>query len=444
MFEKRVRLLWARLLENELIRRVLKNSAYLFSATGVSAAMSMLQGMLATRILGVAGFGLLGTITSFTTLINKLASFRMNELVVKYVGQYHEQGDAPRAAAIFKAAALAEMCTSLVAYALLWMLAPLGARFFAKDVAAAPWFALYGLIVLANLISESSTGLLQIFNRFRNLAGLTAVQSVLTLTLIALAARTGGGLPQVIVAYMLGKMLGALLLTGAALREAARRWGKDWWRVPLNLLLPQRGELLRFGLSTNLSATLSLVNKDSELLWVSLLSSPLQTGYYKLALALANLVALPISPLPQATYPELAREVARKNWENVRYILRQGSRLAFGYTFTASLGLAILGQPLIRYAYTPEFLPAYGGLLVLLAGFLVANTFYWQRTALLAIGLPGFPARVNLVLAFFKIIGVILFVPRYGYLASAAMLSLSYIFGVLVSVWRFYAEIRDK
>lgn len=444
MFKPWLNALWVRLLENELIRRVLKNSAYLFSATGISAAMSMLQGMLATRILGVAGFGLLGTITSFTTLINKFASFRMNELVVKYVGQYHEQGDTPRAAAIFKAAALVEMFTSLVAYALLWMLAPLGARFFAKDAATAPWFALYGVIVLANLISESSTGLLQIFNRFRNLAGLTAAQSVLTLTLIALAALTGGGLPQVIVAYMLGKMLGALLLTGAALREAAVRWGKHWWHTPLNVLRPQRGELLRFGLSTNLSATLSLVNKDSELLWVSLLSNPLQTGYYKLALALANLVALPISPLPQATYPELAREVARKNWHNVRYILRQGSRLAFGYTLTASLGLAVLGQPLIRYAYTPEFLPAYGGLLVLLAGFLVANTFYWQRTALLAIGLPGFPARVNLVLAFFKMIGVILFVPRYGYLASAAMLSLSYIFGVLISVWRFYAEIRDK
>ena len=85
-----------RLLQTELLRRVVKNSAYLFSATGISAALSMLQGILAARLLGVYAFGMLGAITQFTTVINILASFRMNELVVKYVGHYNEQGDNQR------------------------------------------------------------------------------------------------------------------------------------------------------------------------------------------------------------------------------------------------------------------------------------------------------------------------------------------------------------
>jgi len=75
-----------RFLENELFRRVVKNSGYLFSTTGVSAVLSMIQGILAARILGVEGFGVLGTITMFTSVVNKFASFRMGELVVKYVG----------------------------------------------------------------------------------------------------------------------------------------------------------------------------------------------------------------------------------------------------------------------------------------------------------------------------------------------------------------------
>lgn len=425
--------LFYRLFENELIRRVVKNSGYLFSATGISALLSMLQSILAARLLGVEGFGILGSIIMFTSVVNKFASFRMGELVIKYVSHYMEAGDRPRAAALFKAAALAEMLASFVAFGLIWTLAPFGARYFAKDASLAHWFGIYGLIILANLIAESSTGLLQIFDRFRRMAILNVAQSIFTLTLIAITYATHGGLLGVLLAYLGGKAIGSIGLTIAAVVEATRRWGQGWWRSSIRLLQPQAGELAHFAVSTNISASLSLINKDSELLWVSFFRSPVEAGYYKLALALANMAQMPVNPLPQATYPELSREVARKNWGNVRYILRQGSLMAGGYTLLATLGLVLLGRPLIQTLYKPEFLPAYPALLILLAGFLVANTFFWNRTALLALGRPDFPTKVNLVLAALKVTGILLLVPRFGYLASAALLAGSYLLGVTIS-----------
>ena len=437
---------WYRsLLNNPLTRRIIRNSGYLFSATGISAFISMLQSILAGRLLGVAGFGILGVITMFASVINRFASFRMGELVIKYVGYYTETGDRERAAAIYKAAALVEMLASLVAFGLIWLLAPLGARYLAKDPNATGWFVIYGLIVLANLISESSTGLLQLFDRYRRMAALNVVQSLFTLAIIALAYLTGGGLLHILLAYLGGKAIGALGLTLAALLEATRRWGTGWWRVSISLLRPQVRELARFAVSTNISASLSLINKDSELLWVSFFRNPLETGYYKTALAIVNLAQLPVSPLPQATYPELSRQAAHKDWAGMRHLLRQGSLLAGGFTLLVTLGLILLGKPLILLLYKkPEFLPAYPALLILLAGFLVANTFYWNRSALLAIGLPDFPAKVNLVLAALKVIGVLLLVPIYGYLASAALLAGSYLLGVTVSVIRFRAEIARQ
>jgi O-antigen/teichoic acid export membrane protein len=431
-----------RFFETELVRRMVRNSGYLFSATGVSAAISMVQGILAARLLGVAGFGILGSVTIFASTVNKFASFRMSELVVKYVGLYTEKGDKPRAAAVFKAAALSEMLASLFAFALIWALSPLGARYLAKDPNTANWFVIYGLIVLANLITESSTGILQIFDRFRRMAILGIAQSALTLAVIGYVYITHGGFLGILLSYLVGKALGAVGFTLAALIEANRRWGRDWWRVSLRLLRAQAGELVHFAISTNLSASLSLINKDSELLWVALLRNPVETGYYKLALALANVVQMPVSPLPQATYPELSREVARRNWDNVRFILRQGSLLAGSYTFAATVGLLLLGRPLINIVYTAEFLPAYPALLILLAGFLFANTFFWNRTALLAIGRPDFPTKVNLVLAVLKLLGIFLLVPAYGYLASAALLAGSYILGVTVSAFKMRAEVR--
>jgi O-antigen/teichoic acid export membrane protein len=430
--------------ESELIRRVVKNTGYLFGATGISAAISMVQGILAARLLGVAEFGILGAITVFTSVINKFASFRINELVVKYVGQFTEDGDQDLAAAVFKVAALTEIVASFVAFGLIWILAPIGARYLVKDPGLAQWFVIYGLIVLSNLIQESSLGLLQIFNFFNRIAIINVVQSVVTLLLIILVYLNDGGLFGIILAYMGGKIVGALGLTTTALVIATRRWGGGWWLTPLSLLRSRARELGNFAINTYISGTLSLVTKDSELLWVSFFRSPLETGYYKLALALANLVQMPVSPMPQATYPELSREVAHKNWLNVRYVLRQGSLLAGAYTVMATLVLVIFGPFLIRYVYTPEFAPAYPALLILLAGFLVANTFYWNRVALLAIGRPDFPTKVNLVLAVIKIICILLLVPIYGYLASAALFAGSYIVGVSVSVLKFRSVISKQ
>ncbi len=427
-----------RLLSNPIVRRVAKNSAYLFSASGISVVLSFFQNLLATNLLGVTLLGTLGVIVKFTSVINKLASFRMNELVVKYVGQYQEEGRLQHAAAVFKLACLLETGSSVVSYSLIGLLAVWGARIFAHDVSFAGLFALYGLIVLGNVIYESTSGLLQIFDRFRGFSGLQIAQSFLTLTLIPLGYFSSQPLLVVVLAYMAGKLLVGLGTAVLAFREGTRRWGPGWTRAPLNLLKDQRRELFRFAFSTNISATINLVNKDSEELWVGALLGTLEVGYYKQALALANLVLIPVSPLPQATYPELAREVARKAWENVRYVLKQGSRLAAIYTGAASLFLIALGRPLITWLYGEEFLPAYPALVVLLAGLLIANTFYWNRTALLSLNQPDYPTKVNLFAAVLKIVLTPLLVPIFGYVASAALLSGYYFLSIGLNVRKTY------
>jgi O-antigen/teichoic acid export membrane protein len=450
-----------RLFGSPLVRRVVTNSSYLFSATGVVAVMGLVQNILTGRLLGVSGIGLLATIFMFTSVVNKFASFRMTELVVKYVSQFTEENDIPRASAVFKIAALAELVASVFAFILIWLLAPVAARLLAKDSALTGLFIFYGLIVLANLVSESSTGLLQVFDKYRWIAVLNVWGNGVTLAGISLVYAffvfilpryyQGQGysgeiltfkldslmryaMPAILVAYLVGKITGALSLTLIGLREAWRHWGKGWWKSPIRLLRPKARELAHFATSTNISATLNLVNKDAEVLWISLFRSPTEVGFYKTALSLINLVLMPVSPLPQATYPELSREVARKNWQNVREILRRGSILAGTFTLVISAGLVILGQQLILLLYKdPGFLPAYPALLILLPGFLVANTFYWNRIAMLALGKPDFPAKVNLVLA-----------PRFGYLANAALLSGYYLIGVSIVAFKAISLIRQN
>ncbi|MBE9523657.1 MAG: oligosaccharide flippase family protein [Chloroflexi bacterium] len=435
---------FARLIENELIRRILKNSGYLFSATGITAGMSMVQSILAGKLLGPGGFGILGAMTQFTSVINRFASFRMNELVVRYVGHYQEEDDPQRAAAVFKMAAFLEIGGSLLAFGLIWGLAPLGAKYFAQDPTLARWFQIYGWIVLANLIFESASGILQIFDRFRTIAIVSVAQGTITLVLIVAAFFAKTGLISIILAYMVGKIVYSLLISIAALREAHRAWGSNWWRTPLNVLQSERRTLLTFAFSTNLSSTGSLVAKDSEILWVSAFLGPVQAGYYKVAMAITNLLLLPVSPLPKATFPELAREIARKHWHNVRYVLRQGSRLAALYSLPVAIMLILFGQKLIEWTWGPKFLPAYPALVILLIGFSFVNIFYWNRVALLSLARPIFPTIVNFVGMVLKVAAIYIFVPSSGYLTFAILLTAYYFFTVGIAAVRVHTDLKTR
>lgn len=430
--------------ENPILRKLARNFGYLFSSNMISAGLSMVQGIFSARMLGIYDFGILGTITIFVTVINKITSFRMGELVIKYVGKFHENKDQPRAAAVFKAAALTELIASIAAFGLVWLLAPLGARYISKDVSLAPWFVIYGYVILANLIAESSTGLLQLFDRFRRMAGLNVLQSVVTLALIILAWWQKAGLLGVLLAYLCGKVISVVGLTIAALLEATRRWGRDWWKVSTRLLKPHARELVKFAVSTNLSNSLSLISRDSGILWVSYFSSPTQAGYYKLAMALANYIQLPIAPMPQATYPEMARAVARKKWADFRYLIRTGTRLAGGYSVLVALGLIFLGKPLIQYLYTAAFLPTYGGLVIMLVGIVYGNSLYWARSALLSLGLADYATKVNFLVTIVSVAGLVTLLPRFGFIGSALVLSIGSLLGNSLVVLKTRSELRRQ
>jgi O-antigen/teichoic acid export membrane protein len=430
--------------KNPILQKIARNFGYLFSSSIIASALSMVQGIFSVRLLGVAGFGQLGTITVFATTVNKITSFRMGELVIKYVGLYHETGKQEKAAATFKAAALIEFMASLLAFGLIWLLAPLGAEYFTKDASLANWFVIYGLVILANMFSEASTGLLQLFDRFRSMAWLNIVQSVVTLGLIILAWWQDDGLLGILVAYLVGKAIHAIGLSIAAITVAKNEWGNNWWKTPLKILKPESRELGQFAVSTNINNTLTLITRDSSVLWVSYFSNPEQVGYFKLALALANYIQIPMAPMPQATYPELARAVARKKWDEFRYILKQGSRIAGGYSILVALGLVVFGKPLISLLYGPEFLPSYVSLLLMLIGIVFANTVYWARSALLSFGLAEYATKVNLLVTVVSVIGYILLLPSMGHLGAALIMTIGNVLGNSLVVYRACGRLRHE
>ena len=431
---KRLATRWQSWWEDRLLKTIVLNTGYLFSSNTAGMALSTIQSIFAARLLGVADFGLLGTITGFTSSVNNLFSFRMGELVVRYFSQFQSEKRLDRAAALIKIAALVEGTSSILAFVLLLLLSPLAARYLGKDPSTSPLFAIYGISILGNLIMETSTGVLQVTRQFRVQAVINLGQSILTALIIMAAFFLHSGVMVVLTAYLIGKVILGIGPVVVAWRSLGEILGPGWWRASLSLL-PAKRELASFALSTNLSATVNLLVRDSEVVWVAFFLNPVDVGYYKVALAIINLVSMPITPFIRTTYPELSKSVAERSWAQLRRLLGRVTLLAGGWTGITGVALVVLGPLLIQF-YGSEYLPAYPALLVLLAGFGLANVLFWNRALLLSLNQPQYAFKVMFWAGVVKIGLAFVLVPHFGFVAEAMLLSGWFIVTIGLIVWR--------
>lgn len=410
------------LTEDHLLSRVLKNTGYLFSSTSIGLLLSLVQSIFAARLLGVATFGLIGIITTFVSNVSRLFSFRMGEFIVRYLGKELTEDNRAKAGAVVKVALLIEGATSLVAFAVLWLLAPWGAKYIAKDLLTLPLIQLFGISILARMFSETSIGILQITNHFRAQAVINLGQSVITALLILLAFILKGDILFVLIAYLVGKIILGLSPVILALYYLPRHLEQGWWKAPFSLLPPIK-EIAQYTLSTNLSGTVKMVASESEPLLVGYFLDQQAVGLYKLALSIVNPLMMPITPFISTTFPEMTRSIVNRAWGQLRNLLKRVTLISAGWTGLVILIMLVMGKWLIRLFYGGEFVPAYPVTMVLLAGFGIANIFFWNRSLLLSFGKANIPLLVLLVAALIKTALAFQVVPRLGIMGEGVLLS---------------------
>jgi len=427
--------------DDTTLRRVVKNSGHLLSGSAVSAGLGFLQGILVVRLIGVPQLGLVAVVTIFATNINRLLSFRMSEVVVQRLGAALPQGKKVEAAAAVKAAMLTEAVTSVAAFVILVVLTPWAVGYFGQDIQTAPLFLFYGLILLSNIIAESSTGVLQGLRHFDWIARINIVQSICTAGIILYAFLSHGNIFQIILAYTVGKTINGLGLALFALREMRNTLGAEWWKTPLSHV-PDPRAMFSFMINTNLNGTVTLFTRDNMTLYLAHLLSTTEVGYFSLALTFVNFITLPLDPLIGPTYAELSRTVGLKQWGATRQLLRRISLMTAAVVLSVGAVLALTGQFLLAFLYRAEATPAYPALLILLVGYGFANIFQWNRPLLLALKKPGYPVLVQFLVGLVELALIFLLVPQLGYLALAAILSGYFVVSIAINVRRGLKEIR--
>ncbi len=426
-----------------LFAKVIRSSGSLFSSNTIALGLNVLQGIMATRLLGPAGFGLIGVVMAFASTVNSIFSFRMSELVVRYGGEYLSRGEKDKASAVIKIAGFTEGIVSLLAFIVVVAAASLAETHLAKTPGVSWMFTVYALGLLANFNTETSTGILQVTDRIKLQGAINLAQSIFTSIVIAGAFFLNGTLPIVLGAYLLGKSILGLGMFVAAQIQLNKRLGGGWWRTPFSTLTARR-DIFRFAFSSNISATLIKIFRESDLIWVGFFLDTTAVGYYRVAYTLVHFLAIPADPLIAATFPEINRLAVEKAWNKLKSFLRKVTAFSFAYNIILGAGLLIFGPWLIRIYSGAEYLGAYPALVALVIGLVFNYILFWNRPLLLSLGLPEFPVYATLIAGLLKLGFSFAFVPRYGIVAAGALLSFYYIASVGMMVIRGVAEIQKQ
>lgn len=432
---------FSNLREDNLLRRVVTNSLHLFSNNTIALALSVLQGALVTRFLGPAGFGLLGIIMFYASTVNSIFSFRMSELVVRYGGEYLEKGEKNKASALMKAAGLTELLVSLLAFLVVVLTAGWAEGSLAKTDGTAWMFAVYSIGLLANFNTETSTGILQVTDRIKLQGRVNLLQSIVTSIVVVAAFLLNGTFQTILFAYLVSKTILGLGMFIAAQVQLKRVLGRGWWRESFSAIAAWR-ELIRFAVSSNVSATIIKIFRESEILWVGFFLSTAAAGYYRVAYTLVGFLAIVTDPLIASTFPEINRLVVQHAWLRLRDFLRKVTSLSLAYNLAIAIGFVLFGQWMIQIYSNETFLPAYPALIALVVGLAFNYTLFWNRPLLLSLGLPEFPIMVTLIVGLIKIALAFWLVPRYGIVAAGALLSFYYVASVGIMAWRGGKEIQ--
>jgi len=180
---------------------------------------------------------------------------------------------------------------------------------------------------------------------------------------------------------------------------------------------------LHFGLKAYLAGFFSFMVLRIDLLMIKHMLDAEQTGYYSVAVNIADLIGVLPGIIGTVLYPKLSATLSEaKKWEYMKRVLFHVGILMLGLT----LFLVVAAGPLIGLLFGKAYLPAVPAFLWLLPGvFMIAinsllmNYFASQGMPWVTVYSPGIAALLN-------ILSNLVLIPRYGIVGASLSSVLAY------------------
>ncbi len=407
-----------------MMRRALQNTGWLMGARGINAVLSIVYLALATRALGLDGFGQFVIAFTFAQLVVGFTSFQTWQAVIRW-----GQDDEGRKQATGFALALDSVTIIVGAAAAALILLLAGDWLPIAPDLRMPTF----LFTLASLISIRSTptGLLRLHDKYARAAAADATTSIMR----AIGAGIVVAVSPSITAFLLVWGIAELATAAMYWRMAARTEAIHWRSYSLARLPALQQGAWRFVVGTSLTGMLTIASRQLLVLLTGAIGGAALAGIYRVAAQLGEGLLKLAQAVLRAVYPELVR-----NPEGARALTGRITRIAI-ITGVLVVALGMLAGDWIIIAIAGDaYLAAYWPMILLAA----AASLELAGASLEALLVASGRAITNFVLRAVPTVAGLLTLPWLIDWLGATGAALAVLVASTVSVAGFAIATREK
>ncbi len=334
-----------------MIRRALQNTGWLMGARGINAVLSLVYLALATRALGLDGFGQFVIAFTFAQLVVGFTSFQTWQAIIRW-----GQEDEGRKTASGFALALDATTISVGTLAAALILGLAGDWLPIAQELRLPTFLFTVVSLLA--IRSTPTGLLRLHDQYARAAAADATTSIMR----AVGAAIVVAVDPSITAFLVVWGVAELATAGMYWRLAGRTEAIHWQRFSLTRLPGGQEQAWRFVIGTSLTGMLTIASRQLLVLLTGAFGGAALAGIYRVAAQLGEGLLKLAQALLRAVYPELVR-----NPEGARALTAAITRIAI-VTGVVVVGVGLLvGEWIIVAIAGRDYLAAYWPMIILAA-----------------------------------------------------------------------------
>ena len=377
------------------MQRIVKNMGWLLGGRGINAMLSLVYLALATRTLGLDGFGHFAIIVALGQTVTGIANFQTWQFVVRWGSGEDGARDATGFAIALDLLSLVTgtiLAAGLVATAQLWLPLP-------DDLL---WITFVYCIVSLLALRSTPTGLLRLRFQYARATAADATQPIVR----AAGAILAFFFMPTVTGFILAWAASEVVVAAAYWIIAARSEKIDTSAISLRKIPAAHPDAWRFVLATNFSGSLQIAGKQIMILLVGAIGGEAFAGGFRVASQLGQALVQLAQTISKAIYPELVQAK-----ENAVAIARRIANVALVGGILAVGAALLFGREALVLIAGEEFSVVYWAMVILAIGGAVELVGASLESLLVSAGLAG-PERRRIMRSGRKCIGRSWFLDR--------------------------------
>lgn len=351
------------LISDKKFSEILTGSAWALGASVISTGLTMITSIIIARLYGAEMMGIVAMVTSFLSLATIFTVMGTNTSILRLIPEHMAKYSPTSAFRVYRKTQYFVVGVSVITGGILFLLADLIVEKVFSKPHLSFFFALSSVFVvflsLMNLNTQAVRGLrlIRIFAFMRLLPSLSKLLFLIGFTFLFFTP--ANPVYAQFAAYFFTALTGGVIMQ---VEFKKKNQPHDVVNdIPVKSIIALSFPML-------MTTATSFVIGQTGVLMLGMFRSAAEVGYYDIAVKLATLTTFVLSAVNTMAAPKFSELFHSGNMEELFYVAQKSAKLIFWTTAPILAGLLVLGKPIIKLLFGPEFTAAYGAMALLVIG----------------------------------------------------------------------------